>query len=329
MDPWDLFVKDDADPTPLWKWLGSFAADLCLWVLGQDKPWFDLERVDRNGWTLLEIVIDLWILDTFFRRPDQSDWIRPMKWLIRAGSNLHRRGRQGLTILGCLAYRTLNFELIVQHWFGILASSGVDVAAYIQIEKQIYEELIAIHITPYDLAVFRYLTFPDDPYKDSEILIRYAPHIAPDHEICALFDLYKDLMSLSEWTFGQLFRCSFCDSAYFTERRKERVREDRELRSELVHMARRTRKLSARLALTRICWSKVRARAMLEMDAIDTKIVEVHQLDESIPMVSSHASTLAKYFTLEPRPFYLLVGILLLVISLGANLLLFRLWMSS
>jgi hypothetical protein len=331
MDPWDLLAHD-VNPKLRWRWLGPLSADLCLWILSQDKPWFDFDSVDCKGRTLLRLVIELWILDTSFRSVDQSDWIRPMKWLIRAGCKLHRRDPKGRTALAYLSYRTLNFEVLVQHWLTILRDCGVNITDYIENERQLYDGMTIVGMNYVRkgkyLTFGRRIVFPDDPRKDLEISMVYVPQIPPEDKDLPLFDAYSSILSLSEYTFSGLFSFSRHDWAYQRERAKENVRESRERDSKQVHITRCERKLLASLATTPTCWSKARQEARLTMEASQHK----HELQLSHRAASftkpPNGWILSKLALWEVRSLHTWAYTLFPILSLCGNVLFFYLWMS-
>jgi hypothetical protein len=276
-DPWDLLVREDSDPSLRWAWLGSLAPDLCLWILGQDEAWFNLNSRDHHGWTLLDIAVELWLDDAAFRPADQSEWIRPIKWLIKHGSSLHQRGHRQHTILAYFTYRMSYFEVIVKHWFDILRDCGVDIASYLQMEQNLYEGKTIVG-TKYNqmsskFEVFhRRLIFTTDSIEHPGVYMTYVPLVRLEDEAFPLFGTYGELLSLSEDRFAGLFKASSNFGAWHRERRKEKVRETREQEGKLVHVVRRRRKLLARLDTPRHSWSKTRSQARLAIQAQDKNI---------------------------------------------------------
>jgi hypothetical protein len=341
LDPWDLLIRNNSDPSLQWAWLGCLAPDLCLWAHGQDEAWFNLDSRDCHGWTLLEIAVELWLYDASFRLADQSEWIRPVKWLIKNGSNLHRRGRRQHTILAYLSYRTTNFEVIVQKWFDILRDCGVDITTYLQKEKQIYEGVIIaenryIHENSKFEEIQRRLIFIDNPTMHPGVYMSYVPLIRPGDEELPLFIVYGTLLSLSEYRFAGLFSASLHHGAWIRERRKEKVRETREQEGKLVHMVRRRRKLLARLATPRTCWPKTRSQARLAIQAEEDMMIDyLTGPDECISGKTWHfwrpfsafMNVIHGIFTFKYHSLSSCILFLLLTLSFGANILLFHLLM--
>jgi hypothetical protein len=336
MDPWDLLVLEDSDPALRWRWLSYLGGDLCLWILSHDKPWFNINRMDSHGGTLLEIVVRLWVLDVSFRPPDQSEWVRPMKWLIRAGSDIHHRSSRGYSGLALMMCCSVNFEITAQHWFDILRDCGVDVVRYLEEEKEMYENVIIFvdRYIPEYAKLQRFSTcFVFEP---PVVTMRYLLPPEIYYEELPLFVVFKDILGLSDHGFYMLFSDIFFirHRPWLRERNKESIREDREREGKPVSMVQRRRKLLARLDAPRTCWSKARSEARRAIAAEDAKSMERGDL---LPLDHDPVNLLGKnglftiflYKCLEFRSFYAWVFLLVLAVSLGANVILFRLWMSS
>jgi hypothetical protein len=336
MDPWDLLVFEGSEPALRWRWLACLGGDLCHWILSHDKPWFDIHRMDSHGETLLNIVVQLWVQDVSSRPLDRSEWVGPMKWLIRAGSDIHHRSSRGYSGLAWMMCCSWNFETMAQHWFDILRDCGVDVVRYLAEEKETYENVI--------IFVDRYLPEYGKLQRFSTCLVFEPPVVAmryllpPEiyYEELPLFVVFKDILGLSDHGFYMLFSDVFFvrHKPWLRERNKESIREDRERRGKPVSMVRRRRKLLSRLSTPRTCWSKVRSEAKRAMAAEDAKSLgRGEQLSlghNPIKFLGKHGLfTVFFYKCLNLYSLYAWAFLLVLAVSLGANVLLFRLWISS
>jgi hypothetical protein len=341
MDPWDLLVREGPDPTLRWRWLSCLGGDLCLWILSHDKPWFDIYHIDSHGRTLLDMVVQIWALDVSFRAADQSEWIGPMKWLIRAGSDIHHQSIRGHTVLARRLHSTANFEIMARHWFDILRDCGVDIVKYFEEEKEMYENVTIFvdRYTPEYAKLERFgtcLVFPTQRYETPVVTMKYVLPPELDYEELPLFEVFKDVLGLSDSGFHLLFNAtSFIhQSPWLRERDKDSIREGREREGKPVSMVRRRRKLLARLYSPRTCWSKVRSEARRAMQAEGRRSLEGGEL---LPLCHDPVKFLGKnglysaffYKCLNLCSLSAWAFLLVLVVSLGANVLLFRLWISS
>jgi hypothetical protein len=229
------------------------------------------------------------------------------------------------------------FERTVRHWLIILRDCNINLDRYLQRERDIYEgTTISYYSSGRCGDTGKQILFPTGPLQAIHSLsIQYVERIGPQHENYSLILAFKSLMNISHYDFEDIFLNSYESSSWDRERNKEIMREFRERNGKPVCMPRYGRKLLSRLADSVPCWSKARFLARPAIEAGDTKVKppSIDNAHGSRPVTNTKYPALFAVFHIfgvqDPDSVFLRICILLLALSVGANIVLWNKWVMA